>query len=403
MSYYKSRNEDEEISIYSGNYLRLFSPLQVMIDQAIIKSKTSKDISLQSSIGKMSKPSVENIFVEDQSKKDELNIKATLYFTIFIVQFINIMKCILNEKQNKQEDGLITIGIHPSAIWLSWELLYLPLILIIALFTTVCEINCLFKSINILLSISLVFSYGISISGLSVFLTKLFKDANQAIFISCIGMLMLIFEMGNIYSFCLSHPVLDKIICLLVSPISFTMALAEIQKAHFNPNPLSFSEIFGKGFGVYLVLILCNILIIHGVILLLETFKFRILNGIRRKGDFTINNIFNDDIEEDLNENRKPLVEVHDLFKIYKEKGIFKRKKFNVLDGISFNVYENEIFGILGHNGAGKSTLIKVMTGLILINVSLIPLTCTTIVKSIMIFKILILYPHLQKQPLNPI
>ncbi|ORX87323.1 ABC transporter-like protein, partial [Anaeromyces robustus] len=35
------------------------------------------------------------------------------------------------------------------------------------------------------------------------------------------------------------------------------------------------------------------------------------------------------------------------------------------LNGVSFNVYNNEIFGILGHNGAGKSTLIKIMTGLI--------------------------------------
>ena len=34
------------------------------------------------------------------------------------------------------------------------------------------------------------------------------------------------------------------------------------------------------------------------------------------------------------------------------------------LNGVSFNLYKNEIFALLGHNGAGKSTLISILTGL---------------------------------------
>ena len=34
------------------------------------------------------------------------------------------------------------------------------------------------------------------------------------------------------------------------------------------------------------------------------------------------------------------------------------------LNGVSFNLYKNEIFALLGHNGAGKSTLINILTGL---------------------------------------
>ena len=46
-------------------------------------------------------------------------------------------------------------------------------------------------------------------------------------------------------------------------------------------------------------------------------------------------------------------------------------KRFNdklVLDNISFEVKEGEIFGLIGPNGAGKSTLINIMTNLIVAN-----------------------------------
>jgi len=50
---------------------------------------------------------------------------------------------------------------------------------------------------------------------------------------------------------------------------------------------------------------------------------------------------------------RKKIISVKDLVKNY--------GNFEAVKGISFDVYENEIFGMLGPNGAGKSTTLEII------------------------------------------
>ena len=50
------------------------------------------------------------------------------------------------------------------------------------------------------------------------------------------------------------------------------------------------------------------------------------------------------------------VIEVKDLVKVYDDR--------KVLKGINFQVYENEVFGLLGENGAGKTTTLEIIEGL---------------------------------------
>ena len=53
----------------------------------------------------------------------------------------------------------------------------------------------------------------------------------------------------------------------------------------------------------------------------------------------------------------------HDILQINNIIKIFEDGKV-ALNGVTFNLYKNEIFALLGHNGAGKTTLINILTGL---------------------------------------
>lgn len=58
--------------------------------------------------------------------------------------------------------------------------------------------------------------------------------------------------------------------------------------------------------------------------------------------------------------NSKPLYELNNVSKIFKS----KNSTVKAVDDVSFNIYEGEIFGIIGMSGAGKSTLVRTLNRL---------------------------------------
>ncbi|KAG4081743.1 hypothetical protein H8356DRAFT_969060 [Neocallimastix lanati (nom. inval.)] len=297
-NYYTSRkNLDESNSTDSDSYLDIFSPLQIAINQAIIESKTNKKLNIDTFIGKMSKPEV--FLTISEMNNNILTIGSLIYPLLFIIILINLIKSIISEKEKKQEEGLITIGVHPSILWLSWEIFYLTFII------------------------------------------------------------------EYIYKLKADYPLIEKIICICVSPINLSIALSEVNLLRSLNNYMSFSNLLNSDFGMYLLLMGLNIIFNHFLLLIIEFYSNRNITIIKKKSDFSTKNLYINDYEKDPINNGKPLLEVKNLFKLFRNKDKRGGKYVNVLNGLSFNVYNNEIFAILGHNGAGKSTLIKIMTGLL--------------------------------------
>lgn len=63
--------------------------------------------------------------------------------------------------------------------------------------------------------------------------------------------------------------------------------------------------------------------------------------------------------------NNNVVITVKNLTKIYKKHKFIGIKQIVGVESLSFEVYNNEIFGLLGLNGSGKTTTIKLILGLL--------------------------------------
>lgn len=59
------------------------------------------------------------------------------------------------------------------------------------------------------------------------------------------------------------------------------------------------------------------------------------------------------------------MLEVRDVYKSYrKQNSLFSRKRYDVLNGVSFLIKKGECVGLIGESGSGKSTLSRLILGL---------------------------------------
>ena len=331
---------------------------------------------------------------------------------------ININK-LVKEKENKAKEGMKIMGLNELNYFLSYFIIYF----IMNLVYSICNTFILREVLTYIEGIYIFFFfllYGLMIYSLIFFFQSFLEKSRIAIIVSLIIYCLMFFLALPIYSNAVSR-FIKILFSLLFPPITMQLGVNTICQfqTNFNRfngrvfmryNKFSFFDmyiIFFFNFILYMFLgFYIQNIISHeyGIkkpwyFLFTKEFwlcgkKERENNKIYNKFDeynnlknfdnnfattrslkkTSINEVKNRRNNNDLNsnndneyfENEKMYKDFNKKSDILQIKGIHKifEDGKNALNGVTFNLYKNEIFVLLGHNGAGKTTLINILTGL---------------------------------------
>jgi len=277
---------------------------------------------------------------------------------------------IMHEKANKLQESMRMMGLHDVAYWVSYFLADGVLLGgFMSILCTIMTVGGMFNEGNFGEIFVLLFLFCLSVTAMSFALTAFF-DTSQSSGQATLGILL-----GMFVVYVVIFPagqrnipyIAAEIICLFIPPIALQLGCASFLKSY---DGVSRGTIYG--IMVADIFIYCFLAWYFNQVWPSE-------NGVRKPFWFIVDPNYwfpkdvvmppseeNADAEADMqvpfekaNEAivGAPTIDVKQLRKTYGSK--------SVVNQLSFKMYENQIFALLGHNGAGKSTTISMLTGLI--------------------------------------
>jgi ATP-binding cassette subfamily A (ABC1) protein 5 len=385
MNYALGRYQSEEHGRTDADlYISTFSPLQAAIDESILQIRTKDDqLKMQHYIGKLGKAAC---------NRRNTNNGGNLAYYISIIYMIPIIVIVVNLVKEKEEgikDGLLMAGVHPTIFWLSWLVIYIFFSCIISVFVTgIFYFTKTFANVQVVITFLALFFYGLCCCSQAFIFSTLFKKNKTAG--ATVSIVIVALSCSNMIT-----PFLNIIVRKILSPFLCQIAIGslvyEIDDMENKFINLTFRKLLHSDAGYFFfALILNNVLcfllaIIFDNLFSSEEGRYLSLFYKRGKSHLMENSeiSYEQDIQEDFHAQKgeKCRVEVNHVHKIFprkKDKSLKDNestsssssssddeKSFLAVNDISFKVYENEIFSILGHNGAGKTTLINIMVGLL--------------------------------------
>lgn len=358
-----------------------FTALQASIDAAIIQLKTNVSLWRELESTKaviMGEAAVVEI---DTFPRGVILIYLVIAFSPF-GYFLAIH--IVAEKEKRLKEFLKIMGLHDTAFWLSWVLLYTSLIFLMSLLMAViATASSLFPQSSSIVIFLLFFLYGLSSVFFALMLTPLFKKSKHVgvveffvtVVFGFVGLLIVLVE---------SFP---RSLVWLFSPLcqcAFLIGIAQVMHLEdFNEGAL-FSSLTE---GPYPLIITLTMLALDSVFYaLLAVYLDQVIPGefgLRRSslyflkpsywsknkrnykelsegninGNISLNEIVEPVSSEFIG---KEAIRISGIQKAYRK----KNETVEALRNLSFDIYEGQITALLGHSGTGKSTLMNILCGL---------------------------------------
>jgi len=374
--YYKGKTK-------ADTYITTFLPIQITIDNIIIQLKTNETIKGYSAdIGKLSKPPVKYQLNDEDIRKESFSGYAVCIFALFIGQVYSIIYEFMKEKESGIHECLISIGANRIALWLSWIIIYLPFsiftIILVFLIDRTELLGPNHGSINYFLYFVYLLLYAISVFEMTICSCLLIRQTKPSLLVTSIAFFTVCAVNEYVYSKLkiTKYAYIEKIISLVFPPIGVGMASSIITCENNHHRYIGIIDgLFKNEFGVYFLFIVIDVIYYFVLAVVIDYNRNWYFNPFGSSPPLK-----NEEISHALDIQEDPFgadcfVQVRNIYKYFKFKKSYVSssdnndgkigKMFTVNNNISFNVYKDEIFGILGQNGAGKSTLIQIMIGML--------------------------------------
>ncbi|TPX56028.1 hypothetical protein SpCBS45565_g08461 [Spizellomyces sp. 'palustris'] len=364
--------------------------LQAAVDSAIIHRISGSPITIRPYTLQMPLPAAN---LSPSSQSDGGATQTAIYITIAFSPFLtSLLFNLVTEKEKKIKEGMLMMGLHPVAFWLSWAVTYAgTLLVVVLLITAVIHFASILPQSNFLLLVIIYYVYTLSLVALAFALTTFFSKAKMATvvgpFLSIVpGVLFIPIRSANLSA----GP--SVLLSMLLSPMALSLTMDKTVSLETSGTGLQFSNLSSSGANYYVLGLALAVpfyfllaLYLDAVIpseygirkpwyfpfvALVRPHRYSLMAsrasslGVVMHAEDDPRDTGEQDVEAESHGAFKA-IEIRDLRKVYHpgvKKGTNKEKV--AVRGLSLGIFEGEIFGLLGHNGAGKSTTIHMLCGL---------------------------------------